>query len=312
MKLAVKFICIVLVLCLSGCTVHPDLPDWTTDSSESVTPTDPPESTAPATQPPETDPPRIWQPQPEKEAFVRICDYIPNVVVELPYATQHNFTGQRIYDFTEPWLRYGTVQKLIMVQQELAEKDLYIKIWDGFRPVSAQFKLWEACPDPTYVANPIYGYSSHSRGNTVDITLVDSRGREITMPTGFDDFSARADRDYSDCSQEAAENARLLEKTMVKYGFKPYFGEWWHFSDEESYPVEEGFQPVAQARYYADCEEFINLRTAPSFYAEAITQIPVGEEFAVLAWDGEFAYADYQGLQGYVLGSYIRPVENER
>ncbi|MGN0978038.1 MAG: M15 family metallopeptidase [Faecousia sp.] len=183
--------------------------------------------------------------EPEEDAFVRALDYLPGACQELMYATDRNFTGQQIYDFTEAYLRYGTVKKLALVSQELETQGLYLKIWDGFRPVSAQFKLWEICPNSTYVSNPNTGYSSHSRGNTVDLTLVDAQGREIEMPTGFDDFSALADRNYSDCSETAAANARLLEDTMEKYGFSGYFGEWWHFSDTQSYPVEEIFEPAA-------------------------------------------------------------------
>lgn len=189
---------------------------------------------------PETEPPTE---PPEDEALVLVADYIPDIQVELKYATADNFTGQVIYDFQQVYLRYGTVKKLMAVQTSLAEAGLGLKIWDGYRPVSAQYQLWEVCPDPTYVANPETGYSNHSRGSAVDVTLVDSSGTELTMPTGFDDFSALADRDYSDCPEEAAENALLLQTIMEKYGFQGYFGEWWHFADSVEYPVEEDFQP---------------------------------------------------------------------
>ena len=177
------------------------------------------------------------------DAFVRVLDYIPTAYQELRYATENNFTGQLIYDFQDVYLRWGTVKKLKLVCEDLAQLDLYIKIWDGFRPVSAQFVLWEVCPDSTYVANPNKGYSSHSRGNTIDLTLVDGTGAEVEMPTGFDDFSAKADRDYSDCTANAANNAEILEILMEKHGFTGYQGEWWHFSDTISYPVEKVFEP---------------------------------------------------------------------
>ena len=177
------------------------------------------------------------------DAFVRVLDYIPTACQELMYATQNNFTGQRIYDFEDTYLRWGTVKKLQLVCADLEEMGLYIKIWDGFRPVSAQFTLWEVYPDPTYVANPNKGFSSHSRGNTIDLTLVDAQGNELEMPTAFDDFSARADRDYSDCTEAAANNARILEIFMEKHGFSGYAGEWWHFSDTVNYPVEKEFEP---------------------------------------------------------------------
>ena len=63
------------------------------------------------------------------------------------------------------------------------------------------------------------------------------------MPTDFDVFSSLADRDYSDCGPEAAANARILETIMEKHGFKPFWAEWWHFTDTDSYPVDEEFEP---------------------------------------------------------------------
>lgn len=182
----------------------------------------------------------------EKEDFVNVKDYIANIFIELKYATMENFTGQKIYDFSEAYLRYGTVKKLIEVQAALEEHGLSLKIWDAFRPTSAQYTLWEICPDATYVANPNYGFSSHSRGNTVDLTVVEKDGTELVMPTEFDDFSTLADRDYTDCSNKAKENAELLQKLMLENGFEAYFGEWWHFTDFESYPVEEQLKLISE------------------------------------------------------------------
>lgn len=177
--------------------------------------------------------------EPSDEDLVLVKDYIPTIYIELRYAAENNFTGQVIYDFEEPQLRYGTVKKLVKVQEELLEKGFSLKIWDGYRPVEAQFKLWEVCPDGNFVADPTKGFSSHSRGNTLDVTLVLADGTEIQMPTDFDDFSAKADRDYSDVEGEALENVELLEDAMERHGFKGYKKEWWHFSDEVSYPVVE-------------------------------------------------------------------------
>lgn len=201
------------------------------------------------TLPPESLPPeRAVQaettlPEPAAEDFVRVLDYLPSARQELMYATDRNFTGQIIYDFSDVYLRYGTVKKLIAVSEDLSEFGLSLKIWDGFRPVSAQFKLWQVCPNPAFVANPQNGYSSHSRGNTVDLTLVDENGNELEMPTDFDDFSAKADRNYADCSETAAAHAQLLEILMEKHGFRGYSAEWWHYSDTDEYPIEESFTP---------------------------------------------------------------------
>ena len=201
-----------------------------------------PDTTAPGE--PETDGAKTPEPEnapptapPADDELVRVLDYIPSVYVELKYATEDNFTGTVVYDFADAYLRYGTVRKLTGVQAELLAQGYSLKIWDAYRPVGAQFKLWEICPDPVYVANPNNGYSSHSRGNTVDVTLVLADGTEIEMPTGFDDFSALADRDYSDVPAGAAENALILENLMKDYGFNCYSGEWWHYSDSSSYPV---------------------------------------------------------------------------
>ena len=176
--------------------------------------------------------------------FVLARDYIPDVEVELKYAGKENFTGKVIYGFSDAWLRYGTARKLSKVQKRLKAQGLGLRIWDAFRPVKAQFRLWEACPDPAYVSDPNKGCSSHSRGNTVDVTLVDGDGNELVMPTGFDDFSRLADRDYSDVKdKDAVSNAILLEKCMKECGFVPYSGEWWHFSDSVKYDVAKDFIP---------------------------------------------------------------------
>lgn len=235
---------------------------------------------------------------PEDTDFVRVRDYIPGVTVELKYATPDNFTGQVIYEFQDVFLRYGTVMKLKAVSEELAGQGLGIKIWDGFRPVSAQFKLWEVCPDSTYVANPNKGYSNHSRGYAVDLTLIDREGKELEMPTGFDDFSAMADRDYSDCPSEQAENARFLETVMEKHGFKGYWGEWWHFNDTKQYDVETCFDPGCIAQRA--------LQTAAPLlkefwqYDSDILTIPAGESVTILGYDEEYALVEYWGYRGYV------------
>lgn len=240
--------------------------------------------------------------------FVRVKDYIPDILEDLKYAQPDNFTGQTIYEFQEVYLRFGTVMKLSAVQQELKSMGLGLKVWDGFRPVSAQFKLWEICPDDTYVANPNVGFSNHSRGFAVDLTLVDSQGRELVMPTEFDDFSGKADRNYTDCPEDAAQNAMLLQETMEKHGFAGYYGEWWHFNDSDRYEVEKCFDPAMISQWYADCQEYITLRSAPDTASEALNRIPAGGEFTCLGKTGEFLLAEYQGQRGYVLSSYARPM----
>ena len=177
---------------------------------------------------------------PKDEELVKISDYIPDAKIDLKYATEDNFTHVVIYaPGTQALLRYGTVKKLMDAQEILKEKGYCLVIWDAYRPTEAQFRLWEVCPDSRYVANPNTGFSSHSRGNTVDVSIVTAEGKEVSMPTGFDDFSPRADRNYSDLSETERENALMLENIMTSCGFEGYSAEWWHYSDTIKYPVIE-------------------------------------------------------------------------
>lgn len=181
-------------------------------------------------------------PEPADTDFVRIMDYIPDIAIDLKYATADNFTGTVIYDFNDAYLRYGTVKKLAVAQEKLKSMGYRIKIWDAYRPFSAQEKLWQVCPNPRYVANPANGMKAHNLGGTIDMTIVTLDGEEVEMPTGFDDFSLKADRDYSDVSETAATNAMMLEQVMTECGFKGYQGEWWDYSDTTAYEAYD-FKP---------------------------------------------------------------------
>lgn len=181
--------------------------------------------------------------EPEDDEYVLVNKYIPDIYVELMYATDNNFTGVRIYDFTDAYLRYGTVKKLANVQKELKEQGYSLKIWDAYRPFEAQQKLWEVYPDPNYVANPANGMKKHNLGGTVDITMVAADGSVIPMPTEFDDFSLKADRDYSDIEdEEAVKNVMILQNAMENNGFTGYQGEWWDYSDTVEYEAVD-FEP---------------------------------------------------------------------
>lgn len=247
---------------------------------------------------------------PFDQELVRAADYIPGLYVELRYSTPNNFTGQTIYPFEEAWLRYGTVKKLAAVQERLAENGLALKLWDAYRPVSAQFALWNVMPDGRYVANPNTGYSYHNNGSAVDLTLVATDGGAVEMPSDFDDFSSAAHRSYRKASQAAREHAQLLETLMINAGFRAYDAEWWHYEDTEGYSFED-LQRVVLSRnrqylYEPDCMEYISFRVAPSYSAEVMERIPVGESFSVEGWIGDFARIEYHGRQGYVAAAYIK------
>ena len=181
--------------------------------------------------------------EPEDDEYVLVKKYMPDIYVELMYATENNFTGVRIYDFTDAYLRYGTVKKLANVQKELKEQGYRLKIWDAYSPFEAQQKLWEVYPDPNYVANPANGMKKHNLGGTVDITMVAADGSVISMPTEFDDFSLKADRDYSDIEdEEAVKNVMILQNAMENNGFTGYQGEWCDYSVTVEYEAVD-FQP---------------------------------------------------------------------
>lgn len=181
--------------------------------------------------------------EPEDDEYVLVNKYIPDIYVELMYATDNNFTGVRIYGFTDAYLRYGTVKKLANVQKELKEQGYSLKMWDAYRPFEAQQKLWEVYPDPNYVANPANGMKKHNLGGTVDITMVAADGSIIPMPTEFDDFSLKADRNYSDIdNEEAVNNVMILQNAMENNGFTGYQGEWWDYSDTVEYEAVD-FEP---------------------------------------------------------------------
>ena len=241
---------------------------------------------------------------------MRVIDYIPNIRQELAYATPNNFTGQRIYDFTDAYLRYGTVKKLASVCADLADYGLGLKIWDGYRPLSAQEYLWDICPDETYVSNPTKGYRAHCRGNAVDVTLVDlESGDGVLVPSGFDNFTAFGDRDYSDCSSTTVLHMTILEELMIRYGFEPYEKEWWHFTDTDDYPLEENFDPAIPGLWAANCQKQMGMFKSLG-NATASKRIPAGDTMEFISWRSKFAKVSYKGTIGYVMSSYIKPADD--
>jgi D-alanyl-D-alanine dipeptidase len=108
--------------------------------------------------------------------------------------------------------------------------------------------MWQIVPDERYVGNPARG-SRHNRGAAVDLTLVDRSGKELTMPTTFDDFTERASRSYEDLPADVIKNRQTLEAAMVKAGFIPLPTEWWHFDGKnwQQYPVRDiSFDAIPQ------------------------------------------------------------------
>lgn len=168
------------------------------------------------------------------DSLVEVKKVIPNVVLDIRYATTNNFTGQKLYDSDRTFLRRAVAEKLRAAQKEFNRMGLGIKIYDAYRPLSVQRKMWAIYPHEGYVANPAKG-SRHNRGAAVDLTLVDlATEKELPMPSGYDEFSERAHRNYSGATAEELRNRELLERVMEKHGFKGLFTEWWHFDDVNS------------------------------------------------------------------------------
>jgi D-alanyl-D-alanine dipeptidase len=171
--------------------------------------------------------------------LVELIKISPRILLDIRYATANNFTGKAVYSSSRCFLNLETAERLHRVQLELEKKNLGLKVYDGYRPISAQKIFWNYVPDPRYVADPAVG-SKHNRGAAVDLTLVTVSGMELEMPTDFDDFSEKAARCYTkSVSKEAIYHRDLLENAMIAQGFIPYEKEWWHYDDPnwESYPI---------------------------------------------------------------------------
>lgn len=153
-----------------------------------------------------------------------------HVFVRLRYATPHNFTGRTIYDSTRCYLQQEAAQALLKAARlAAAQKEPFtFCLWDCYRPQSAHQKLWDAVPNPSYVAPPKKG-SRHSRGMAVDLTPCDFAGNPLAMPTDFDDFSPRAHMDFYDLPPDVLRRRETLKKIMTAAGFTYTRTEWWHF-----------------------------------------------------------------------------------
>jgi zinc D-Ala-D-Ala dipeptidase len=162
------------------------------------------------------------------EDLVDVEKTIPGIVLDIKYATKDNFTKQKIYKSARCFLVKPAAEALKKVQADLKAKGFQLKLWDCYRPLSAQKKMWNLVPDERYVSNPKNG-GRHTRGTTVDCAMLTLDGKEVEMPTGFDDFTEKAHQDYSKLPKSVLKNKALLKQTMLKHGFQPLATEWWHF-----------------------------------------------------------------------------------
>lgn len=163
----------------------------------------------------------------------------PDLVMDIRYATTNNFTGEVIYASSRAFVRKPVASAIRKIQDSLKPYGLGLKIYDAYRPYSATLRFFKVYPDTNFVANPRYG-SRHNRGCAVDLTLVDRvTGKELSMPTPFDDFTPQAHSAYSDLPDLVMANRKFLFDMMACFGFKPISTEWWHFdfTGWEKYPL---------------------------------------------------------------------------
>jgi D-alanyl-D-alanine dipeptidase len=161
--------------------------------------------------------------------FVNLKDYSKDFVYDMKYATSDNFLKAKVYDCAECFLRLKTVKALINANKQFMKNGYKIKLFDCYRPLDVQKKMWAIVSNPEYVANPSKG-SIHNKGGAVDITLVDNCGKELDMGTTFDFFGIEASHNYKNHSQEIQSNRAKLKTIMIDNGFNPLDSEWWHYN----------------------------------------------------------------------------------
>ncbi|MCX6934965.1 MAG: M15 family metallopeptidase [Verrucomicrobia bacterium] len=166
---------------------------------------------------------------PPSENLVEVTpENVPGIVLEMRYATERNITGKKIYADGRAWLRQETIRKLARVAVDLKESGYRLILWDAWRPASAQKALWAAKPDGRFLTPPSK-ISRHTRGTSVDVSLADLSGKTLEMPSDHDEFSAKADEDFSDVPKEVGRRARILRQAMFRAGFSGVPDEWWHY-----------------------------------------------------------------------------------
>lgn len=173
------------------------------------------------------------RPIPLPTDFVNLADYSTDFVLDMKYATTDNFLNAAVYDCAECYLRRATMGALLRANEYFKTLGYRIKIFDCYRPLDIQKRMWQIVPNPRYVANPEKG-SIHNRGGAVDITLVDAEGNELDMGTPFDHFGPESAGNYGELSRKIKSNRKLLQKGMERSGFKNLASEWWHFDLKQS------------------------------------------------------------------------------
>ncbi|MDN3595272.1 M15 family metallopeptidase [Zunongwangia endophytica] len=184
------------------------------------------------------------------EGFVYLSEVIPDIEIELRYLGSHNFTGRPVpgYENEKIILSENAAEALRKIQQELENEGYCLKIFDAYRPQQAvdSFISWSKNAEDTLTKTEFYpnkkkrnlfslGYiatkSGHSRGSTVDLTLINANTlKELDMGGNYDYFGERSHHNFEDITKKQRENREYLKSIMNKYGFRSYSEEWWHYT----------------------------------------------------------------------------------
>ncbi len=170
---------------------------------------------------------------------VDVATLIPRAVLDVRYATADNFTGQVLYPAARCLLRPEAAARLAKAAARLEKQGYRLRLYDCYRPLSVQWKMWKVFPKPGFVADPRTG-SIHNRGGAVDVGLSAEDGSELQLPTAFDAFVPEA---AAGATAGIPEDRRLrrdrLRAAMEAEGFVVNPKEWWHYSvrDARAFPL---------------------------------------------------------------------------
>jgi D-alanyl-D-alanine dipeptidase len=169
--------------------------------------------------------------------LVEIIQLDSTIRLDIRYATTNNFLGRTVYSQAHAFLQRPAAEALVRAHQKLRAKGYGIVVFDGYRPWTVTKIFWDSASDAErkieFVANPRKG-SRHNRGCAADISLFDlSTGKEVVMPSGYDEFSERASPGYVGSTAESRALRDTLRSAMEAEGFRVYPEEWWHFDYNE-------------------------------------------------------------------------------
>lgn len=179
-------------------------------------------------------PSRQNAPPDAESELVDIRTIDPTIVIELRYATSQNIAGRPLYPPNmQALIRPSVAKRLLDAHNYLRARGYGLKIWDAYRPKLAHAQLWQLSRNTSFVSDPNDGIGSlHTWGVAVDATLVDSKGREMTMPTDYDNFTPAAEFHYRGRDPAIRFHLHLLQSAMARAGFYGLRTEWWHFIAE--------------------------------------------------------------------------------